>query len=139
MLKIGLTPLLHGDIVYDKSLGFSVVSGDQIATYLANLVKPQLVIFGCDVDGVYSHDPKSKQKSYLIKTITPSQYEKMESAFHTVSHPDVTGGMKGKISETITLAENGIESIIINLLTPKNLSKLFDNTLTKYTRIKPEK
>jgi len=138
MLRLGLTPLLHGDIVYDRSMGFSIVSGDQLAAYLARIFKPDIVIFGCDVDGVYSYDPKSKRNVKLLKKITPSMYQSMTSVFKQPDRFDVTGGMKGKVEEAIKLAEIGIESVVINLLKPENLTKLINGTLINCTRITPD-
>ena len=35
MMKMGFTPVLYGDAVLDEKLGFTVLSGDQIVSYLA--------------------------------------------------------------------------------------------------------
>ncbi len=137
ILRLGLTPLLHGDVVHDKSMGFSVISGDQIASYLACIFKPDMVIFGCDVDGVLSYDQKSSEGKLLPK-ITPSTYRDMKKFFRSPEQFDVTGGMKGKVEEAIKLAEIGIESAIINLSKPENLTNLIRGVPVNCTRILPD-
>jgi isopentenyl phosphate kinase len=138
LLNMGLTPLLHGDVVYDRSRGFSIVSGDRLATYLAGVLRPSMVIFGCDVDGVYSSDPKSTSDVKLLPKITPTTYRELTSAFKVPEGFDVTGGMKAKVEEAVKLAEKGVESVVINLLKPQNLTKLITGKPVTCTRITPE-
>ncbi|MEM3072443.1 MAG: isopentenyl phosphate kinase [Candidatus Bathyarchaeia archaeon] len=138
LLNIGLTPLLHGDVVYDRVKGFSIVSGDRLATYLAEVLRPSMVVFGCDVDGVYDFDPKSKSDVKLLPKITPSTYRELTTAFKTPQGFDVTGGMKAKVEEAVKLAEKGVESVVINLLKPQNLTKLITGKPVTCTRITPE-
>lgn len=137
-LNMGLIPLLHGDVVYDRAKGFSIVSGDRLATYLAEVLRPSMVVFGCDVDGVYNFDPKLKSDLKPLPRITPSTYKELTAAFKTPQGFDVTGGMKAKVEEAVKLAEKGVESVVINLLKPQNLTKLITGKPVTCTRITPE-
>ncbi|HID17019.1 TPA: isopentenyl phosphate kinase family protein, partial [Candidatus Bathyarchaeota archaeon] len=69
-LKLGFTPVLYGDIIFDEVLEFSIASGDQIASKLAPRINAKAVIFGCDVDGIFTADPKRDPNARLIPTIT---------------------------------------------------------------------
>jgi len=58
MLKMGLTPVLYGDAVLDTRRGFTILSGDQLASRLAVELGAEKLIYGVDIDGVYTKDPK---------------------------------------------------------------------------------
>src|SRR5712691_9185291 len=57
-LSAGLLPLLHGDLVFDESQGIGVLSGDRLASLIGLRLGASRVLLGCDVDGVYSQNPK---------------------------------------------------------------------------------
>lgn len=115
--KIGLIPLLHGDVVFDYEDGFSIISGDQVAVRLALEFKACKVIFVVDVDGVYDGDPRSEGAS-LIREL---KIEFLEVFPVDSGSIDVTGGMISKLREASILVEKGIEVYIINGLKPGRL------------------
>ncbi|BAW30997.1 isopentenyl phosphate kinase [Methanothermobacter sp. MT-2] len=120
-LEKGFIPVTYGDVVLDanKELKMSVLSGDQIIKYLGETLKPEKVILGTDVDGVFDKDPKKYPDAKLIKKIkSPKDIE-----IETRTSRDVTGEMIGKIKELLLLAEKGIKSEIINAKTPGNIKK----------------
>ncbi|WP_455367473.1 isopentenyl phosphate kinase [[Eubacterium] cellulosolvens] len=138
LLKLGLTPVLHGDIVYDEALGFSIISGDQIVSYLAKQFKPYLVVFGCNVDGIFDDNPESNPNAHLIKHFTLNDvHHHFVRSIQEQSVPDITGGMAGKLQEAFELAEEGIESVIINITKPGLLIKLINKKPVRCSRILP--
>ena len=134
-LELGIVPLLCGDGVPDVEIGFSIISGDQTAIYLAERMKARLVIFGCDVDGVYSADPKKNPTATLIDVVTPSTFKNLLKIAGKPELPDVTGGMLGKIRESLRLAKKGIDVVIMNLTSPQDLVKLVDGRKVSCTRL----
>ncbi|MCK5412794.1 MAG: isopentenyl phosphate kinase family protein [Candidatus Pacebacteria bacterium] len=120
-LDFGIVPILHGDVLMDTKLGFSVLSGDQIVSYLAKKLTAKKVVVGTDVDGVFNNDPKLDKHAKIIKMFN-SQHKDKLSLGGSIS-TDVTGGMKGKIDELIELSKFGIESEIINIAKPNILKK----------------
>ena len=44
---LGIVPVLFGDVVTDRSLGFAICSGDQIMERLAELLSPETGFFVC--------------------------------------------------------------------------------------------
>ncbi|MGC9517408.1 MAG: isopentenyl phosphate kinase [Methanomicrobiales archaeon] len=112
-LKLGFVPVIYGDVVLDidDSIKIAVLSGDQIIKYLAENFKPERVILGSDVDGIYTKNPKKYADAKLIEEVSSlDDLELTEGA----SVVDVTGGMVGKLQELLILAQMGIESEIIN-------------------------
>jgi len=137
-LELGVVPLLCGDVVPDEEMGFSVISGDQIAIYLARKMNASLVIFGCDVDGVYSADPKKSPNATLIEVVTPSAFKNLLRNASEPTSPDVTGGMLGKIRESLRLVEKGIDVVIMNFTKPQDLVKLMEGRKVSCTRLAPD-
>lgn len=135
-LNLGFTPVLYGDVIFDEALGFSIASGDQIASKLAPRINAKLVIFGCDVDGIFTADPKRDPNAKLIPTITLTNVKDVIRMIERPKSPDVTGGMRGKLRECLKLAKLGIESIILNLTKPGNLEKALMGGEVSCTRIK---
>ena len=137
-LDLGFVPVLYGDVVLDRDskIKMAVLSGDQIVKYLAENLKPDKVVLGSDVDGIYNKDPKKYPDASLIKVVT--SYEDMESADnnHAV---DVTGGMGGKLGELLELAKIGIESEIINAGHDNNIKKALKGENGIGTLIRNEK
>lgn len=111
-LDLGFVPVIYGDVVLDmdETIKMCVLSGDQIIQYLGENLKPQRVILGSDVDGIYTKNPKKYPDAELIETVTSCEDLSAEGSLNV----DVTGGMKGKLRELLDLAEIGVESEILN-------------------------
>lgn len=111
-LELGFVPVIYGDVVPDlnESIKICVLSGDQIIKYLGENLKPTRVILGSDVDGIYTKDPKKYDDAELMNTVTSCEDLIAEGSLNV----DVTGGMNGKLTELIELAQIGVESEIIN-------------------------
>ena len=120
MLAMGLVPILYGDAVSDINKGVSILSGDQIVTYLAKKLRASRVILGVDVDGVYTASPKKDERAELLPKITLYDVE-LVAALGKGEKGDVTGGMRNKVLELLELAKLGIEAEIVNAAKPNVL------------------
>jgi isopentenyl phosphate kinase len=120
-LELGTIPVLFGDVVLDKELGFCILSGDQITTHLALKFDADRVILAADVDGVYDRNPKKFDDAKLITEINCTEGDILDTL--TTEDGDVTGGIKGKIEELIMLAKNGVPSQVINAMVAGRLKK----------------
>ncbi|ACL17656.1 isopentenyl phosphate kinase [Methanosphaerula palustris] len=101
---LGITPVLHGDVVLDRRRGACIVSGDQVISALSPQLAVGRVGLATDVPGVLSSEGQ------VVRSITPSDIEGL--SIGTSSSVDVTGGMQGKIRELLVLAGGGVESHI---------------------------
>jgi isopentenyl phosphate kinase len=116
LVDLGCVPVLYGDVVTDTEVGVCILSGDQIVSYLAAQFSVEKVIFGLNVDGLYTKDPRY-QDAQLIKEITYADLVHVSGG----ETGDVTRGMKGKLGEISKM--EGTEVILINLLKDGTLSK----------------
>ncbi|HZY46857.1 MAG TPA: isopentenyl phosphate kinase [Candidatus Bathyarchaeia archaeon] len=137
-LKVGLTPLTHGDLVFDESRGIGILSGDRIAALIGARLKASRVLLGCDVDGVYSGDPKASRGPALISEVTPDNFRMVLRASRKISR-DATGGMDEKAKWALALARGGCECYIFNLKKRGNLRKLLAGDEDIGTRFLPWK
>ncbi|NYT01883.1 MAG: isopentenyl phosphate kinase family protein [Methanosarcinales archaeon] len=107
MVTRGIIPVLHGDVAIDSSKGAGIVSGDQLVSYLARVLKADNVSLGTDVDGVLCGQ-------VCLKTIDRGDLPRMEEFIGGSNGVDVTGGMRGKLMELMDLADQGTPSQIFN-------------------------
>ena len=122
-MRLGCVPSTGGDIVPDVSMGFSIVSGDQLAVHMARILHASILIFATDVDGVFDSDPKKNQKARLIRKLHGSRVRKIAVGTGEEG-TDVTRGMKGKLEEATIAAADGIQVFFVNLLKGKRLQAL---------------
>ena len=106
---MGIIPVFHGDVPADRDQGFSVLSSDQIAVFLARHFGAKKVIFGMDVPGLLR---KGEALPELGFGGIPDFME-----FVSDNH-DASGGLQKKLQEIQTLEGSGIEVQLIGLGEP---------------------
>jgi len=104
-LERGFVPVLHGDVVFDRAIGVSVLSGDQLTPFLARQLGVDLVGVGTNVDGIL--DPQGK----VVPEVNPSNFQEIKKWLGGGSGIDVTGGMAGKVEE---LLSQGVRARVFN-------------------------
>ena len=123
--KAGLVTISYGDVVWYGKNKFYILSGDKIMGILSKILKPRLVIFTLNVDGVYS-DMRSKKLLREIKGKNPEISE---------VEMDVTGGMSRKIKEAISISKSGTKVLLVNGNNPDRIVNAakgkFEGTLFK--------
>lgn len=137
-LEMDIIPVLYGDVVFDSKLGFTVLSGDQIVSYIAQKLKASRIIIGVDVDGLYDDDPKVNPKAKLFSHLTLQELTKIKCSIGGSIAPDVTGGMASKISELLPAIEQGIPVLIVNAVKPKTIYKALKGEKVEGTIIEKE-
>ena len=123
MLGMGFTPVLYGDVVLDFETGFTILSGDQLVTSLAITLGAERIIFGVDVNGLFTDDPKTDPSARLLKEISLKKMKTLVNRIGGSTETDVTGGMFGKMFEIIKVLESGIQTLIVNAKKPERIYK----------------
>lgn len=95
-LRIGMTPVLGGDVLADETAGFSVYGGDAIGVDMALRFRASRLLFATDVDGVYDADPRENPAARRIPQLHLSQ---MSAVTLSTRELDVSGAMAGKLHE----------------------------------------
>ena len=131
-LKVGIIPVISGDMVPDKTMGYSVLSGDQILKDLAEKFRPKKIVFGSDVDGLYSSDPKLNPEAKLLPEIS---HEQIPEIITQLSGEDASGQMKGKIIEIKNLLDAGFKDILLLNITKRGvLAQAVNQNSGNFTR-----
>lgn len=134
-IKMGLTPVLYGDSVLDLERGMSILSGDQLAVYLARELDASRIVIGADIDGVYIGETEREEGVEPLPKITPGNWEVIASSIGPASTTDVTGGMSKKVEELLRLGESGIEAQIVNASKPGILKRAIQGDKSLGTRV----
>lgn len=135
-LEKRLVPVVFGDCVFDSIKGCSIVSTEQIFSYLSSTLQPsRVLIFGL-VDGVYTADPQKDENARFIPTIKVETFTDIESYLGESYSVDVTGGMATKVKELVELAKRGIECEILSGASG-HIKRALDGERGLGTRIKP--
>lgn len=113
MLQHRIIPVIHGDVVTDHSLGWTIFSGETILNILASHClkmgfNPRLVIEVGKTQGVYNAEGQT------IPEISESNFTEIQATLAGSEHADVTGGMLHKVHEARTLAESGVPTLLIS-------------------------
>ena len=118
LIDTGLVPVLYGDAVLDTEQGFAILSGDQLIVRLAIELGVECVIFGSDVDGIFTSNPKTNSGAKLIERISMSN---MTAEVGDTTYTDVTGGMLGKLEEAEEAVKSGVKVVFVNALAPERV------------------
>jgi len=100
-LKIGLVPLVYGDVVFDAALGGTIASTEDILAYLTSELSPTRILLAGDVPGVFGASSPAR----VVPVITPATFEKVRPALSGSRGADVTGGMAVKVTQMLALVE----------------------------------
>jgi len=116
-LHAGLLPVIYGDVVFDKNRGGTILSTEDLFTYLANQLTPSHILLAGREPGVWSDYPESK---ILLTEISAHNMEKINPFLEGSSNTDVTGGMASKVQLSIELVQKnpGLEISIFSGETP---------------------
>ncbi|MFW9855132.1 MAG: isopentenyl phosphate kinase [Candidatus Thorarchaeota archaeon] len=132
-LDVGMIPVISGDMVPDKSLGYSVLSGDQILYDLTKHFQPKTVVFGSDVNGVFTADPKVDPNAELLPEISRNSLDRLIK--EEFGKDDASGQMRGKLIEIRHLLEAGFhEILLLNLTVKGNLTQIIRDGHGVFTR-----
>lgn len=143
-LELGLVPVLYGDIVLSKTRGYTILSGDKIIEMLVDKlqkanIKIAQVIFGSDVDGIFTSDPKKDPTASLIELVAHDDIDRVIALTTGSTNQDVTGGMRGKIQNIKKMVLHGTTVKIVNILQKNRLFTSLTASKVYGTVFLPEK
>ncbi|MEM4789926.1 MAG: isopentenyl phosphate kinase [Thermofilum sp.] len=101
-LKMGLVPLLCGDVVPDIKRGMSVLSGDAISAHLACRLRASALIFVMGAGGIYTKPP-STPGAVLVRELRSESGVILGDARGI----DITGGVAKKLHYAFEAARCG--------------------------------
>ena len=136
-LDQGFVPVLFGDVVLDKKIGFSICSGDLLMLLLIKEFNVKKSIFVVDEDGLFTANPKIDKHATLIPEATVQDLSRLTTTLD--AHADVTKGMAGKLEIISEIAQLGSDIILVNGNKDKRLYDILVGNQSVCTYIHGEK
>jgi isopentenyl phosphate kinase len=122
MVEHGAVPLLYGVPAVDLDQGCSILSGDQIAPYVASGLGIDRLVHATDVDGVFEEDPGLSPAAQRFDRIDAASWPEVRRRLGGSKAIDVTGGMAGKVEALLNAARGGLEVRIVDANVPGRLA-----------------
>jgi len=124
----GFIPIVYGDVVFDKVLGGTILSTEDIFVYLAERMMPKSILIAGMEEGVYSDYPACHS---LIPKLSPLNINQYKETLNGSGNIDVTGGMRSKVMLMLNLVKNdpSLRVQIFSGKDPKNIMRILDGEL----------
>jgi isopentenyl phosphate kinase len=100
-LQAGLLPVVYGDVVFDQVRAGTILSTEDIFTYLARELHPRRILLAGIDRGVWADFPDCTS---LIPEINAQNWDAVASVLGGSAATDVTGGMRTKVRTMLDLA-----------------------------------
>lgn len=116
-LKQGLLPVTYGDVIVDSKIGCTIWSTDVLLAHCAREFLSRgwhvkKIVHATQVAGVMKN--LGRPEDGIFEVITPANAEEVKKAMGVTKGFDVTGGMWGKISESLDMTAHGVETVILS-------------------------
>lgn len=98
-IEVGLVPIVYGDVAFDSVIGGTIISTEEIMSFLAVKLHPTWLLLAGETEGVLNEDGR------LIPLITRDNVGQVQDQLGGSRGTDVTGGMAGKVYQMIDLVE----------------------------------
>lgn len=118
----GMCPVTFGDAMWSGEGQSYILSGDTIMVLLAGMLHPRLAIFAMDVNGLYT-TPDSGDVIDVIDAAKARDMAAQGTSHHIPDgRHDVTGGMRRKLRSAASIADMGIDTLLVNGNMPDRIS-----------------
>ncbi len=101
-LSAKLVPLINGDTIFDRHLGGTILSTEELFFYLAPRLQASRILLAGIEPGVWKDYP---ERSELVSAITPQNFDAVRKSLGASASTDVTGGMVTKVEEMLRLVQ----------------------------------
>jgi len=112
-LNAGMLPVIYGDVVFDREIGGTILSTEDLFDHLAvNLAPSRILIAGLE-QGVWDDFPDCTK---IVSNITPKNLPTIQAAISGSTATDVTGGMLSKVTQSLKMVQEnpGLEVLIFS-------------------------
>jgi len=127
-----LAPLVYGDVALDDVHGGTIISTEDIFSYLADELRPARILLLGEVEGVLDSNGD------VVPRITPADLPALREALSGSAGVDVTGGMEDKVTRMVELVQRRPEArvhIFSGTVPGLLIRALLDDHLSDGTRI----
>jgi isopentenyl phosphate kinase len=121
-LEQGIIPVIHGDVIFDRTTGGTILSTEELFEHMARELHPERILLAGLEDGVFADFPTRR---YKVDVLTPDSFTQASQSLGKAHGIDVTGGMESKVKKMLELAES-LPDLTIQIFSgkkPGNLKK----------------
>jgi isopentenyl phosphate kinase len=102
-LEAGILPVVYGDVVFDEVRGGTILSTEDLFTYLARELGPKKILLAGLEEGVWADFPARRE---IVGKITPESFNSIMKRVGAGLGEDVTGGMESKVELMLGLVQS---------------------------------
>jgi isopentenyl phosphate kinase len=121
-LEKGLVPVVHGDVIFDRAKGGTILSTEDLFEHLARELRPERILLAGLEAAVWADFPARKHR---MEVLTRASFEEIRAGIGASVGADVTGGMQSKVEQMLALVEQipGLGAVIFSGEGTGNLEK----------------
>jgi isopentenyl phosphate kinase len=101
-LSAGLIPLVNGDTIFDRDIGGTILSTEDLFFHLAPQLGADRILLAGIEQGVWIDYPTCTK---LLEQVSPENYSQVVEALSGSAAVDVTGGMSDKVTQMLNLVK----------------------------------
>lgn len=101
-LENGLLPVVHGDVIFDRAKGGTILSTEDLFAHLARALPAQRVLLAGLEAAVWADFPARRRR---VERVTRESFNKVSRGVGKAAGADVTGGMESKVRQMLELVE----------------------------------
>ena len=137
-IEKGFIPIVYGDTMIDSQRGVTIISTEEVFRFISMQMKPEKIIIGTEVDGVFDKNPDENTDAKLVESINSANIHSVLSSTDGAKKIDVTGGMKSKLSILYEMVKSSNSTgYIANANTPGVMEKLLLSQKVACTTVNP--
>lgn len=107
-LEAGILPIIYGDVAFDTLRGGTIISTEEIMSFLATSMQPRRMLLAGETDGVLDEQARP------IAEISEQSLPFIAAAIGGSRGTDVTGGMASKVRAMLDLV-NEVEGLTVRV------------------------
>lgn len=101
-LENGIMPVVHGDVIFDRAKGGTILSTEDLFEHLARELRPGRILLAGLEEAVWADFPARRHR---VEVLTRESFNEIRSGVGGASVADVTGGMQSKVGQMLALVE----------------------------------
>jgi len=108
-----IIPVVHGDVIFDRARGGTILSTEDLFGYLARELRPKRILLAGLEEAVWADFPARRHR---VEVLTRESFEQISAGIGASKGADVTGGMGTKVQQMLTLVEQipGLQASIFS-------------------------
>jgi isopentenyl phosphate kinase len=121
-LECGLVPVVHGDVIFDRAKGGTILSTEDLFEHMARELHPRRILLAGLEEAVWADFPARRHR---VEMLTRESFKEISSGVGKATGADVTGGMQSKVQQMLDLVEQvpGLRALIFSGEGDGNLEK----------------